>query len=155
MITILYVLCLLHPPSHTFSLFRHQTQKTQIKCALVFPVIFMPRPVNMAVARGSPTHLLQVATFSKSNGTLSIAPFFISLQCRRVSGSFLLQYVIRFQTNPFNTRFRHGEEQHVVPGVCPTQPYPSQVNSVQCKYSPPPDPQIWHKLILAPGTCTQ
>ena len=71
-------------------------------------------------------------------GPCLLAPFSISLQCRRFSGSFLLQYVIRFQTNPFNTRFRHGEEQHVVPGVCPSQPYPSQVNSVQCKYSPPP-----------------
>ena len=74
MITILYELCLLHPPSHTISLFRHQTQKTYTKCALVFPVIFMPKPIYMAVARGSPTHLLLVVTFSKSNGTLSIGP---------------------------------------------------------------------------------
>ena len=45
MITILYELCLLHPPSHAISLFRHQTQKTQIKCAPEFPVIFMPKPI--------------------------------------------------------------------------------------------------------------
>ena len=52
----------------------NQTQKTQIECALVFPVIFMPKPIYMAVARGSPTHLLLLVTFSKSNGTLSIGP---------------------------------------------------------------------------------
>ena len=87
----------------------------------------------MAVARGSPTHLLLVVTFSKSNGTLSIGPLLYLIA---------MSAILRFLPPPVCDTFSNKSFQYTLQTwggtTCrswclsyPTISPPSQLSTVQ------------------------
>ena len=143
MITILYELCLLHPPSHTISLFRHQpnTEDSDWVC-LGISCYFHAKTYIYGSCTGFPYPLAAGSDFFQVKWDPVYWPPSLS-HCNvgesQVPSSSSVWYVFKQILLIHDSDMRRNNMSSLV--SVPPNHIPSQVNSVQCKYSSPQIPK--------------